>query len=560
MRTPLLWPLPLCLLAACGGRSGQPATAPPPTRPTAEAEFAALYADYQPKAEAAYRAANQAWWQASNFGQPEQFEALARAAMAQAELHADPATFAALKRLREGGEVADPLARRLLEVVYLAFAEQQIPAALRQRLIEETTALEQAFNTARAVVDGAEVTANQVTEVLLRSNDSAERQRYWEASKAIGPRLADRIVALVEQRNQAARALGHPDYYQMQLTLNEQEPAAIAALFDDIDRATAPAFDQLKAQLDRELAARFGVRVDQLRPWHYGDVFFQEAPTVAGLDLDPTFAALEPEAITARYFADIGLPVAAEILARSDLYGRPGKVEHAFCGDLDRAGDVRILANLQKNEQWTATLLHELGHGVYDAYLDRQLPFSLRQAAHQLVTEGVAELFGALTRDSDWLGRYTAMPAGQRTRMGALVFARWSLVVVQFERALYADPRQDLERLWWDLVSRYQKVTPPDSLAGRADWATKIHIVTVPAYYHNYLMGELFAAQLRQRIGALVGAPAGQPVALTGRPEIGRFLIEQVFAPGRRYPWPQLVERATGQPLSPAAFLAELGE
>ncbi len=560
---------------SCACKSGGGAQTAPPAPPAADspqAELTALYASYEPRLESAYQANQDASWQAYNFGKPEQFAEAARTQLAMSELNSDPKTFATLDRLRKSGQITDPLQQRVLEVLYLTFTESQIPADLRKKLIDESTALEESFNTFRAEVDGKKVTANQISEVLQKSNDSAERQRYWDASKAVGPQLVDRVVALVEQRNQAARALGYPDFYQMQLRLSEQDPAQIAALFEQIDQATAEPFRRAKADLDQKLAARFGITPDQLRPWHYGDVFFQEAPQVEGLDLDASFAKLDPVKICSRYYHDIGLPAVDEILVRSDLDSRPGKVEHAFSFDLDRSGDIRVLANMQPNEYWTSVLLHELGHSVYDAYIDRSLPFVLRVAAHSLTTEGVAEMFGALTRDPDWLVRYTGMPADQaarvgalahqRARLGGLVFARWSLVVVNFERAMYADPRQDLEKLWWQLVSRYQGLTPPDSLDGRADWAAKIHIVTYPAYYHNYLLGQLFAAQLRQRIGQLAGsdAAASGQVSIMEQPRIGKFLIDEVFAPGDRYRWDELVKRATGRPLSPEAFLAELAE
>ena len=36
------------------------------------------------------------------------------------------------------------------------------------------------------------------------------------------------------------------------------------------------------------------------------------------------------------------------------------------------------------------------------------------------------------------------------------MFARWALVMLHFEKALYANPEQDLNKLWWDIVERYQ--------------------------------------------------------------------------------------------------------
>jgi len=77
------------------------------------------------------------------------------------------------------------------------------------------------------------------------------------------------------------------------------------------------------------------------------------------------------------------------LLARSDLRPRPGKDQHAFCLDLDRAGDIRVLANLAPGEEWLDVLLHEVGHAVYDDHIDRSLPWVLRRPPQPLVTEAV---------------------------------------------------------------------------------------------------------------------------------------------------------------------------
>ncbi|MFO0927945.1 MAG: hypothetical protein U0736_13035 [Gemmataceae bacterium] len=62
---------------------------------------------------------------------------------------------------------------------------------------------------------------------------------------------------------------------------------------------------------------------------------------------------------------------------------------------------------------------------------------------------------------------------------------------------MYEDPDQDLNKVWWDLVEKYQQVRRP---AGRnaPDYAGKVHIVVAPVYYHNYMMGELFASQVHR--------------------------------------------------------------
>ena len=92
------------------------------------------------------------------------------------------------------------------------------------------------------------------------------------------------------------------------------------------------------------------------------------------------------------FYAGIGLPI-DDVLKRSSLYEQPGKNPHAFCIDIDRAGDVRILENVVPGHEWLATSLHELGHAIYSKNVSSGLPYVLHTDAHPLCTEGVAMMF-----------------------------------------------------------------------------------------------------------------------------------------------------------------------
>ncbi len=127
-------------------------------------------------------------------------------------------------------------------------------------------------------------------------------------------------------------------------------------------------------------------------------------------------------------------------------------------------------------------------------------------------------------------------------RASLLTFARWVLVVTNFERRLYADPDADLDTLWWDLVERYQQVRRPDEAPG-SEWAAKIHLAVVPVYYQNYLYGELVASQLDAAIHARAGGMVECEAA-------GQLMVDEFFAPGASLRWDDLVAQATGSPLS----------
>lgn len=562
----------LTSLASCSSstRGGGTATGGDQGEQSAEARFRALREAHIEQYRQLESQWNLAWWEAALSGESEDFERAQSLEIQVRRLHSDAETFAALRALRESGEITDPALARSLDVLYLAFEENQIDDGLMQEMVGLQTQLEQTFNTFRPVVDGEEVTANQIREVLGDSEDSERRRVMWEAAKEVGPQIAPRLIELARLRNRAAQSLGYDNYYVMMLHFSEQDPEEIRRVFDELAETTDEPFTQAKADLDARLAERFGVAVEDLRPWHYGDPFFQESPG-AGIDLDPLFASEDPEhvvAIATRFYQGIGLPVVTEILERSDLYERDGKVEHAFCTHIDREGDVRVLTNLRNNEQWMGTLMHELGHGVYDAHIDTSLPYELREPAHIFTTEGVAELFGTLTRDPAWLRSNARIPddapedlddlVRAEHRMDLLVFARWTLVMVNFEREFYANPDQDLNALWWDLVERYQGLRRPDSLEGRADFATKIHLVVAPVYYHNYMLGRMYAAQLRHRLAQEVAETMESGVFdMTGQPAVGSYLVEHVFRPGSFYPWSDFVRRSTGEELT-ARYFAEL--
>ena len=304
-------------------------------------------------------------------------------------------------------------------------------------------------------------------------------------------------------------------------------------------------------------------------PWHYHDPFFQRTPLVYELDLDSYYKGRDLKELSQRYYKGVGLPI-DDILARSDLYDREGKYPHAFGHDVDRSGDVRVLANLQDTERWMETILHELGHALYSKYHDRSEPWLLREPAHSFTTEAVAMFFGRLSRNAAWMQEMLGLPAEERIkiekvstkylRFQQILFARWAMVMYNFEKALYADPDQDLNSLWWDLVEKYQFVKRPPGQPD-AGWASKLHFTTAPCYYHNYMLGELLASQFHHTIAhSVLRQTSDRELSLCNDPRIGRYFSEQVFAPGAKYSWNEMIKRATGESLTPKYFVRQFIE
>lgn len=475
-----------------------------------------------------------------------------------ARLLSDPGDY---RVLRDAPPQGDPLLARQVDVLARSYARYQ----MTENEVDEQAELENKINnlfvTFRADLDGKPASENDINQVLADELDTARRRRAWEASKQIGRRVAPLLVELVEARNRAARRMGYRDFYAMSLAVDELDEAELFSIVASLAAATDAIYNSEKTRLDGALAAKFRVQPEVIGPWHYSDPFFQRVPDDGSVDLDPIFRGRDLPALARRFYSSMGMDV-DDILTRSDLYERAGKYQHAYCMHIDRQGDIRTICNLRDNAEWMSTLLHELGHGVYFKYIDDSLPFLLREHAHSLTTEAVATVMGDQVFDARWLARIAGMDAdaasriagaaARRAALDTLIMVRWCSVMVEFERALYADPRRDLNGLWWQLVHRYQLVEAP---AGRnePDWAAKIHLALYPVYYQNYLLGGLLCSQLKQAVEDRTGT---RSLALA--PEAGQWLVETVIEPGAKWHWSELVRRATGKPLGEQALVAEL--
>ena len=526
-------------------------------------EIEAFITRLEGRIEPVEKAAREAWWRLATTGTEGAQAYLVAAGKEYNELFADRDEYAKIRRwYDERADLEDGLLRRQVEVVYRIFASRQGDRETLDRIEELEAEANAIYGNHRGVVGGREVGENEIREILRFSDDETQRREAWEASKTVGRAVEGTVRELARLRNRLAREAGYPDHFHRSLDLQEIDAGELDRILADLESATDEPFRELKGSLDDELRARFGV--ETVMPWHLSDPFFQEPPEEAGLDVDRFFRDGDLEDLTRSTYDSLGLDVRG-VLARSDLYGRPGKNQHAFCLSVGREYpyDVRVLANVRPDAYWMNTMLHEFGHAVYDRHINPKLPYFLRTIAHTCTTEAIALMMGSLAEEPGWLRRVAGVPEAEldgdvgrlaaRRRADGLVFTRWALVVFNFEKALYEDPeREDLNSLWWDLVERLQQVNRPPE-RDEPDWAAKIHVAVAPVYYHNYVLGHLISSQLRSYLESHVtrGPLYENEVA-------GGYLVQSFFGPGARESWRDTVLRATGEELNPDHFVSSL--
>jgi len=499
-----------------------------------------------------------AYWNASISGKEEDWKKSEELNIELTKVFADKGDFAILKQIKESGTITDGLLKRQLDVMYTAYLGNQVDTGLLNSIISMQTVIEQKYSNFRVVTDGKKLTDNEVEDILKTSTDTDELKQVWEGHKAIGSLVAQDIIDLVKKRNEIAFQLGFGNYHEMSLKLSEQDPEAIGSLFDELDTLTRASFAGLKGEIDTFLSDRNNLKPEELMPWHYQNRFFQEPPAIYSVDLDKYYKDQNIETLTTDYYSSIGLDI-SDMIAKSDLYEKQGKNQHAYCINIDNQGDVRVLCNIVHNQNWMGTMLHEFGHAVYEKYINPELPFSLRNPAHTFTTEAIAMFFGRMSANAQFLldmkltdAAGASKVAGESfkvLRLQQLTFSRWAQVMYRFEKALYENPDRDLNMLWWNLVEQYQMIKRP---AGRnqPDWASKIHIATAPCYYHNYLLGELLASQFNHYLTSEILKSEDFAQSYYCKKEVGAYFSEKVFKPGARHTWSEMIEKATGDKLT----------
>ena len=265
--------------------------------------------------------------------------------------------------------------------------------------------------------------------------------------------------------------------------------------------------------------------------------------------------------------------------------GRLDVTTHPFCSGMG-PHDCRITTRYQERffNSGFFGILHEAGHGIYEQVLrTEQYGLPLGEAVSLGIHESQSRLWENL------VGRSRAFwshffPAAQKVYPEALqdvsldefYFAandvRSSLVRVEadeatynlhilirfeLEQALLHDDLDvaDLPAAWNAKYQAALGITPPDDAQGvlqDVHWSAGLF-----GYFPTYSLGNLYAAQFFETADQQLGGLAEQFARGEFEP-LRAWLAANIHQHGQRYTAAELVQRITGQPLSPAPLMRYL--
>lgn len=264
--------------------------------------------------------------------------------------------------------------------------------------------------------------------------------------------------------------------------------------------------------------------------------------------------------------------------------GRLDLSTHPFCMGLHPT-DVRLTWRYQEDDFRPALfgVLHETGHGLYEQGLPRKwvrtplgthVSLGIHESQSRLWENHVGRSRGfwrwALPRfrtafaeadtvelDALWRALHTVRPTFIRVEADEATYNLHILVRFELERRLFAGGLEvaDLPAAWDDLYETLLGIRPEDPAQGVLQdihWPQGLF-----GYFPTYSLGNLAAAQLfeaaRDDLGDLEEAfSRGELMPLLD------WMRERVHRHGACYPAPELIEQATGRPLSADPLMTHL--
>ena len=267
--------------------------------------------------------------------------------------------------------------------------------------------------------------------------------------------------------------------------------------------------------------------------------------------------------------------------------GRLDVSTHPFCESAG-PGDTRLTTRYDEAQFLSAlhSTMHEVGHGLYEQNLPKAERFGqpLAEAASMGIHESQSRMWENLVgrgrpfwewnlpRLQEQAGSDAISRLDPETVFRGLNVVEPNLIRIESDEATYnlhIMLRFDLERAmlkgdlavrdlpgaWNERIRTDLGLTVPDDARGAMQ---DIHwSMGAVGYFPTYTLGNLYAAQLWEAISQSI--PELDDQLRAG--EFGGLLAwlnTNVHAHGRRYTAPELCQRATGRPLTPAPLLAYL--
>ncbi len=444
-------------------------------------------------------------------------------------------SLAALAGIRHGLLTSSRLSDCLERCAALAESEGELEAQVRR---------------ARRHVDRAVRVPAELSRALAEASSLA--LAAWQEARGTASFEAFRphLERMIELKVREAEAIS-PEGSVYDVMLDEHDPGAT-------QEALAPLFADLRDRLTPIVSAvgESGVTVD-------------ESPALGRFEADAQEA--------------FGREVARAIGFEFDS-GRLDASTHPFCTGIGLR-DVRMTWRWQEDDFRPALfgIVHESGHGLYEQGLPEAWSGTpLGEAVSLGIHESQSRLWenqvgrgrpfwrwalprfqehfpgaASTTLEAIWPTLHVVRPSLIRVEADEVTYNLHVAIRFEIERAIFAGEIEveELPERWNALYEELLGVRPADDAEGVLQdihWALGAF-----GYFHTYTLGTLAAAQLFEAARRAL-PDLEESIASGDFVPLLAWLRDNVHRHGSRYEAARLIEAATGEALSPAAFLSQV--
>lgn len=434
-----------------------------------------------------------------------------------------------------------PEDKRRVELLYKAFEPFHLSDdinALKQKITQKTNELSMVLNTHRVQFEGQPISSVDLAQILAKDDDRERRKAAYMAKNQVNQALVDAgFLELIALRKDLAKRMGKESFVALQLEEDELEPSLFASWKDDV-AAMRP---QMKAL--RTAYAKKYLDDDTVMPWDESYITSKLAPPLKEkVDMTAYYSVLK------NFFEKFGIDISTMNITY-DVFSRANKSEWGYNFTIETGKDSRILANVKDRYNEYGVLLHETGHAVH-SFMSNPEEILLNLGISGIISEGIANLFGGFLTDplfySDFFEASDVEAAFKDLKEWQKINSFRAIHRIFFDQQFYLNDLQshdDIEALYWSL---YKDLFGEAPFCENPPWAFLIHHTTHPIYLHNYFMGDVTCAMLKE----VFAEQHGEDALKKDPKAFGDFLYENVIKPSGRRPYPELFEAISGKPFT----------
>lgn len=451
----------------------------------------------------------------------------------------DEKKFEIIKELK--GKDLDFRDKRKVQMMYDGFEPYHLSkdlVDLSMEIEKKTTELSAILNTHRSKLNGREVSAVELTQILSSDDNSKNRKDAFFARTQINKPLVDGgFIELLNLRKEYAKKRGFENFVQLGLHndgLNEE-------LFRGWDKQLKdmiPIIQKTKSE-----AAKKYLNQDSVNPW---DEAYLGAKMASALNTKVDMSNFHN--ILREFFMNFGIDISKYNLTY-DIFPRANKSEWGYNFTIATGKDSRVLANVKNMYKEYGVLLHETGHGIHSFKLDPK-EIILNKGVSGIISEGIANLFGSFLYEEIFYKNFFKIDevAEQfRTiKEYGKVNSLTAINSILFDQELYKNDIKSLEDINNLAFKLSKDLLGQEPFGEEYPWGVRIHHTTHPIYLHNYFMGDVTCEMLKKIFCEKYNCKSviEKPV------EFGDFLTKEVIDPSGLYEYPELFKRISGEEFS----------